>query len=87
MESTKFELKAIPPFDFISTITQWGVHPPLEYIVEGIYYNVIRLPSDKLVTVLMCSKGRIDRPLIEVIVKSKEALSEEEKDIIQDEIR
>lgn len=87
MESTKFELKAIPPFNFISTITQWGVHPPLEYLVEGVYYSVIRLPSDKLATVSMCSRGEISRPLIEVIAKTKRVLSEEEKTKLEEKVR
>jgi len=80
-------MKAIPPFDFISTITQWGIQLPLEYLVEGVYYTVLRLPSDKLVTLSMCSKGNIDRPLIGVTVKTKEVLSKEEKMMLHKRIR
>ena len=87
MESTKFELKAIPPFNFISTITQWGVHPPLEYLVEGVYYSVIRLPSDKLATVSMRSIGEIGKPLIEIVVKTKKVLNKEEKTKLAEKIR
>ena len=87
MESTKFKLKATPPFDFISTITQWGVHPPLEYLVEGVYYSVIRLPSGKLATLSMCSRGEINRPLIEIVAKTKKVLSKEEKMKLEEKIR
>jgi 3-methyladenine DNA glycosylase/8-oxoguanine DNA glycosylase len=87
MERTKFKLKATPPFDFISTITQWGVHPPLEYLVEGVYYSVIRLPSGKLATLSMCSRGEINRPLIEIVAKTMKILSKEEKMNLEEKIR
>ena len=85
MWSTVIELKAIPPFDFYSTVTQFGVHPPLELFEKGVYHCSLRLSTRTITRIAVKSIGEIEEPMIEVRVSAAQPLnSREEGELIRD---
>lgn len=73
------EMEAIPPFDLLSTVTQWGVHPPLEHFKEGTYFWASRLSSDVLVMVASESIGTVGSPRIRVTLHADDSLTNKEE--------
>lgn len=85
MWSNVLELEAIPPFDFYSTMTQFGVHPPLEIFEKGVYHCSLRLSTRAITRIAVKSIGKIDEPMIEVKVSAAQPLNFcEEGELIKD---
>ena len=84
MWRTTFELRAIPPFSFSTTVTQFGVHPPLEYFEDAVYYRGFRSSSGNLVTMAVRSIERTDAPKIEATIHASQPLEDdEEREILE----
>lgn len=81
------ETGAVPPFDFSSTVKQWGVHPPLEHLKDGTYYRAFQLPSKALVTVATESLGTVEEPRLRVALHADDPLADHEEEEAIERVR
>lgn len=87
MWNSVFEVEAIPPYDFLSTVTQWGVQPPLEYFRDGTYYWATRLSPNTVVTLTSESVGNVENPRIRLSLHAEAPLTNKEEEEALDGVR